>query len=252
METRIGGSVTLAWLRQRLGISQGQLAREIGTTQPSVLKIERSTDPQTSTLERYVEGLNSLVSQSVQLEICIVVDGQRLIVEIPYDEGETMNATETKSHTDWRLRAWDDPVLEQRWLTEGVIAMSNDEVGDLSDWPGDDALRRHLEAELTKRGDARSNQAYGTFVRYWRSFRLDMQPGDLVAVPLVGRRVAIGEIVGDYEYRPGEPDRRMRHVRRVRWIRESERSALDDRLRKVVNAPGTICQIRHGHLSAEP
>jgi len=150
--------------------------------------------------------------------------------------------------TDWRLRAWDDSALENRWLNEGVIAISDDELGDLTDWPGDTELRRQLEEALEDRGDARKPQAYGTFVRYWRSFRLDMRPGDRVAVPLSGRRVGVAEITGPYEYRAGEPETKMRHVRPVRWLAQRDRADLAEALRRVVNAPGTICEIRQANL----
>ncbi len=149
---------------------------------------------------------------------------------------------------NWRLRAWDDPNLEQRWLSEGVIAISQDEIGDLTTWPGDHEVRRLLEDAFARRGAESGTQAYGTFVRYWRYFRLEMQPGQLVAVPMSARRVGIAEITGDYEYRAMEEDPRMRHVRSVRWVRRASRDDLDDAIRKVVNAPGTVCQIKHGDL----
>ena len=163
------------------------------------------------------------------------------------EQHEDVTSTEGP-RVDWRLRAWDDPELEQRWLNEGVIAISRDEIGDLTSWPGDDALRHRLERALEERGDPRTDRAYSTFVRYWRSFRLDMKPGDRVAVPLTGRRVAIGEIVGDYEYVEQEPEPRVRHIRRVRWLARCDRSDLDEALRRVVNAPGTIGRINKANL----
>lgn len=164
--------------------------------------------------------------------------------QIPQDVG----GRDVAPRTDWRLRAWDDPALERRWLDEGVIAISDDELGDLSDWPGDGELRRRLEEALEERGDVRKPQAYGTFVRYWRSFRLDMAPGDRVAVPLAGRRVGVAEIIGPYEYRADEPEPKMRHVRPVGWLAQCDRADLPEALRRVVNAPGTICEIKEANL----
>lgn len=151
----------------------------------------------------------------------------------------TRTTTSTTTPTVWRLRAWDEPALEERFLNEGVIAMSADEIGDMTIWPNEDELRRRLRAGTTDRGE----QAIGTFVRYWDNFRNQMHRGDLVVVPLLGRRAAIGIIEGDYTYRPNEVPK-MRHARKVRWLRTTERAALDDGIRKVGNAPGTICRIK--------
>ena len=71
-----------------------------------------------------------------------------------------------------------------------------------------------------------------------------MQPGDTVVVPLSSRRAAIGVIESPYEYRGEERDAKMRHVRRVRWVKVVPRSELDEAIRKVVNAPGTICRVQ--------
>ena len=51
-----------------------------------------------------------------------------------------------------------------------------------------------------------------------------MRQGDLVVVPLLGRRgAAIGVIDGDYTYRPAEIAK-MRHARKVRWLRTTDRA----------------------------
>lgn len=139
--------------------------------------------------------------------------------------------------TAWRLRSWDDPGLERRFQRENVIAMSDDEIGDLTQWPGTDGVKRRLVAlDRFKPG------GIGTRVRYLSMFRMEMAVGDIVAVPLSESRVAIGEIAGEYEYRSDEPDSKMRHRRDVRWLRITDRAILDEELRKVVNAPGTICR----------
>lgn len=210
--------------------------------------MERSADPLLSTVRKYVDGLAAIARMPVTLSVAVTAGDRSFTLTTPRSVEQPMTTT-TFTATDWRLRAWDDAALEQRWLAENVIAISEDEVGDLTQWPGDETLRRQLEAAFTERADPRSKQAYGTFVRYWRYFRLDMQVGDLVAVPLVGRRVGIAKITGDYQYRANEVDARMRHIRPVRWIRLTDRASLDEPLRKVVNAPGTVCQIQNGDLS---
>lgn len=235
--------VLLRELREQLGVSQRQLADALGTSQPAVLKAERAADPQLSTLQRYVAALGTTTGVDAVLEVAAVIDGQRF--PLTPMKGSTMNATTLtrtngiNSPTAWRLRAWDDAVLEARFMSESLISISADEIGDVTVWPGDDEMRRRLRAGTVGRGD----QAIGMFVRYWDDFRNQMKPGDVVVVPLLGRRAAIGVITGGYEYRAGEDERKMRHVRTVRWLRTVDRATLDDPIRKVVNAPGTICRI---------
>jgi hypothetical protein len=140
----------------------------------------------------------------------------------------------------WKLRAWDDPVVQQAFLDRSLIAVSADELGDLSRNPSDDDLR----AALRSSAPGRSERAIGTFVRYWRSFLTDMSVDDVVVVPLAHRRAAIGVITGGPRYADAEPDPRLRHTRTVRWVAVVLRADLDDDLRRVINSPGTVGQIR--------
>ena len=148
-------------------------------------------------------------------------------------------ATRTSSSSVWRLRIWDDPELEAAMHQLGIVAMSDDEIGDLSQWPTEGELTRRLSAHFTDR----TPNAIGMFITYWRYFRIEMEPGDLVAVPHTDRRVGIAEITGDYHYDPAQPNPKLRHQRPVRWLDTFPRSDLDEDIRKVVNAPGTICHI---------
>ena len=118
--------------------------------------------------------------------------------------------------------------------------MSFDEIGDMTDWPGEAEVRRRLRAALPDN----SEQGLGQRVTYWRYFRLDMAIGDLVVVPLSHRRAGIARVVGEYQYDATEPSEYLRHRRAVRWIRTVSRDALDPDVRRVVDAPGTICRVK--------
>ncbi|MCU1456213.1 MAG: restriction endonuclease [Actinomycetia bacterium] len=144
--------------------------------------------------------------------------------------------------TTWRLRAWDDPRLEQRFLDEDVIGMSSDALGDLSMHPTDDDLREWLHAAHPERSD----RAIATFVRYWRVFLTEMEVDDLVVVPLRKSRYALGTITGPYRYMPEEPDPRLRHRRAVEWLQEGPRSEVADTVRRVLGSPGTVCRVKAG------
>jgi len=76
-------------------------------------------------------------------------------------------------------------------------------------------------------------------------FRDRMSIGDLVVMPLKGRdAIAVGEIVGPYEYRQDLPGGAT-HVRRVKWLRtDIDRTALDHALRQSLRRPGTLARIK--------
>lgn len=248
---RVGGKrrrepegLLLGDLRQRSGVSQQQIADVLGTTQASVLKTERSSDPQLSSIRRYVEALGQQVGVDTRVEIHAVVGDDRVSLCFPPpDEPELVpSAASSDRTTCWRLRVWDDEALEQRFLNEGRIAISDDEIGDLTVWPSPSDLRARLRG--VPAFAAKTEQAIGLFASYWTAFRVEMQPGDVVVVPLTRRRAAIGVVEGAYQYCATETDSKMRHVRDVSWVSVVDRSDLDGAIRKVVNAPGTICRIQ--------
>jgi predicted Mrr-cat superfamily restriction endonuclease len=142
----------------------------------------------------------------------------------------------------WRLRAWDDSTIEEAFLEESIIAISADEIGDVTEEPSEAQFLHRLERAPSFA--ARSPRALRIFVGYWRVFRCEMTAGDIVVVPLTGRRVAVGEISGGYRYRAEIEDPRLRHVRDVQWLTVCPRDMLDRDIRSVVDAPGTVCSIR--------
>jgi transcriptional regulator with XRE-family HTH domain len=251
---RAARRVALSELRAALGITQTALAETLGTSQEAVLKIERAEDPRLSSVRRYVTALGAQLTRSARLELVAIIAGQQYALALPKEERMNVRTAvapvtaavaaapdNSSGHgVAWRLRAWDDSLLEQRFLDDNLIAISDDRLGNLTDWPDEATLERRLREAHPTRG----RQAIGTFMRYWKDFRIGMQPGDLVVVPLSGRRAAIGEITGDYEYAPTENERKLRHRRAVRWDVVVSRDDLDEDLRKVVNAPGTICRFR--------
>jgi predicted Mrr-cat superfamily restriction endonuclease len=142
--------------------------------------------------------------------------------------------------TLWRMRMWDDANLAQRFLNDGLIAMSADELGDLSMQPTDQELALWLADAHPDKGP----KTIRIWVRYWRTLLYDMVPGDGVLLPVPERRYALGEITGDYRYRATEPDPYVRHVRPVRWYRTGPKTDLPDTVRRVLDAPGTVCKVR--------
>lgn len=63
------GAPGIGELRRQLGISQVEIAGQLGVTQPCVAKIERQEDMRLSTLRRYVAGLGG------ELRLIAEIDG---------------------------------------------------------------------------------------------------------------------------------------------------------------------------------
>jgi transcriptional regulator with XRE-family HTH domain len=230
---------TLRQLREQLGGSQSELAEMIGTTQGAVLKTEQATDPRLSTVARHLGGLGRLSGKPVSARLVVSIGDLKAQVAFPEPPANQPGTKAGGADVVWRLRAWDDPLLEHIWQRDDVISMSADEIGDLTLWPGDETVARRLSQALPQR----STQAIGTFLRYWRYFRLEMARGDLVLVPLTARQVAVARVTGDYLYDASQSDERLRHRRTVEWLRTLDRSELDEDIRRVVNAPGTVCRV---------
>lgn len=139
----------------------------------------------------------------------------------------------------FRLRAWDNPAIEQGMIEASAIAIGGEgDIGDASALSVDE-IRRQLQSLFP----SRSRRGIGKLVGYWKQFRDELAIDDIVAVPMSGRKVAIARVEGDYEFRPNATPH-LRHVRRVEWLAlELDRSIFDDDIRRILNSPGTICRI---------
>jgi len=231
-------------------------------SQPAVLKTENAADPRVSTLRRYLEAVARLKGSKFDFRIVATIGDEDIVIRLPdHGSAETDSSgnaapsaqpggthpkrpaerqpTMTTEGSRWRLRAWDDERLEKAWQQRNLITMSFDEIGDMTVWPGDMEVRKRLHAALPERPE----RGLDITTTYWRYFRQEMAVGDLVVVPLSGRRAAVARIVGDYRYDKDEPSEFLRHQRPVDWIAALSRDDLTPGVRKVVNAPGTICRV---------
>ena len=71
-----GSALPLGVLRQALGVTQVEMARRLQVNQASVSRIERSLDPQVSTIRRFLRGLDAQFVMHA-----ILRDGKALSVE---------------------------------------------------------------------------------------------------------------------------------------------------------------------------
>ncbi|MGR3808661.1 Predicted transcriptional regulator with C-terminal CBS domains [Pasteurella testudinis DSM 23072] len=66
--------ITLNMLRDKLNMSQKELAKNMGVSQPAIVRMEQpDNDPRLSTLKRYINGLGGKLSLDVTLP-----DGTRI------------------------------------------------------------------------------------------------------------------------------------------------------------------------------
>ncbi len=248
---------TLRALREGFGLSQNDIARALGSSQPAVLKTERATDPRLSSIQRYVAAIANSTHNLFEVRTVAVIGDEEFDLQFPIPESEEDLNMDTLTHdtnslldrrgdaaasqTAYRLRAWKDSALEQRWLDESAVSMTDDELGDLTDIPdiSDDEIRSRLRAGLPDAPES----GFGIRITYLRTFAEHITVGDLLAIPMEGRRAAVARVTGGYEYHPDEPDPRMRHRRSVEWLWVGSRDAIPEDIRKVINAPGTICRI---------
>ena len=237
--------VTLAELRQELGVSQGQLGRELDVAQQQVWKWERARDLRLSTLTEYVGGLGKALGHPALVRVLAEIDGDRFELAMPDaspPESEEPVSSDDRSSA-FRIRAWSDPRIEHAFLTQGIICIGDDASelhGKQPDHPSDQQIRDRLRRDHPDKGA----QTIGIWTAYWRTFFNEMNEGDVVVFAPKGSWVSIGEIAGPYEYAPDEPNGKLRHRRPVRWLAtHMARNRLDPDLLQVVNAPGTICTI---------
>ncbi|MEU2897007.1 CBS domain-containing protein [Streptomyces sp. NPDC001273] len=115
----------------------------------------------------------------------------------------------------WVVRAGENGERERAALEEGVLVVGWDRLamGDLADAATRDDIKAAVAAAYPDEGP----YTIGNWTGQLHRFVHEIRPGDLVVLPLKSLRVAIGKVVGAYEYRAGAAEG-MRHVRRVEWL----------------------------------
>ena len=237
-------ALSLAGVREALGVSQSQLAERLGVVQQQVWKWERSPTINVVTLRTIIEGLGFIKGDRAALRLVAQVGDAEFEVRL----AEKAPGTEVGEGADddrraFRIRAWNDYRLERAFLDRGFVAIGDDDVELRGAHPGDtsdQAIRQRLESDWPAKG----RQTIGIWTAYWRTFLNEMRVGDLVVFAPKAPWVAVGEISGPYRYETSEPLGRLRHQRPVRWLNpDVPRASLPDDLLRVVNAPGTIARI---------
>ncbi len=222
----------------------GRIAEGLGTTAAA------ARDRQ----DRIVNRRNSIAHQAdldkdgrrspmpvseVEAAVSWVEDMAKQITMILPDIPAEAVQTETPA---WLARAGKDGEREEWALQGGVVGGGFNEVGDLT---AVDSRSRAVEiVEQEYKGE--SQGLIRNYAGQLWAFRGKMQIGDLVVLPLKGKkqsRIAIGRVMGDYEFDPEAPEDR-RHFRRVKWLRtDIPRKAAGQDLRYTLGAFMTFCEL---------
>ncbi|MGW0333108.1 CBS domain-containing protein [Streptomyces sp. NPDC003011] len=113
----------------------------------------------------------------------------------------------------WVVRAGEHGERERAALDEGILLVGWLGLGDLAETRTRDDIKAAVAAAYPDEGPYTVGNWTGQLYRFVH----EIQPGDLVVLPLKSWLVAIGRVTGDYEYRSAAADG-MRHVRRVEWL----------------------------------
>ena len=140
----------------------------------------------------------------------------------------------------WVVRGGRNGEREQEALEDNILGIGFGGLGDLSTTQTREQATRLVREDNPGAKD-KSVIAWTSSV--W-AFRDGIKRGDLIVMPRKGQKViAIGEMVGDYEFRPDTPE--SRHRRAVKWInREVPRDSLDADLKLSISSNSTIYKPR--------
>ena len=124
-------------------------------------------------------------------------------------------------------------------LKENLVTIGWNELPDLSEVKTKDDLERLYWKTYP---DAKKMQAAAGIGQIWR-FMHEIKKGDLVALPLKKQSIiAIGRVQDEaYEYK--EFAENVKHIRKVKWLKNIPRSAFDQDLLYSFGAFMTVCQI---------
>lgn len=136
----------------------------------------------------------------------------------------------------WMIRAGEGGYLAEEFVEKGCVAVGFDGVGDFSELRSLDSLR----AAIRKRHPEKTPGQINAAAAVANKFRSTIKVGDrVVTYNPETRDYHLGEVSGDYEYRPGVVSD-YAHIRRVKWGPRVSRDALGIESRNSLGSTITI------------
>lgn len=143
----------------------------------------------------------------------------------------------------WLVRAGKQGERESLALDNNLAVIGWGDLPDLSTLKTREELCDLLEKTYT---EVKRKTLLNWLSQIW-PFVKEIQPGDLVALPLKSRStIALGEVTGDYQYRSDLPEDAM-HTRPVKWLKELPRNLFDGDLLYSLGAFMTVCRIQRNN-----
>jgi predicted Mrr-cat superfamily restriction endonuclease len=141
----------------------------------------------------------------------------------------------------WISRGGSKGQFEQQMLEKGVIVMAWETIPDISQYRDRARLERFYRGFYPDGAD----QAIAVHVGELFAFVNTAEIGDLVVVPFKNQpHFAVGQIAGDYAFRPGLIDDAP-HILQVQWLRTNiPRTTLEADLGRALAARLTFSQSR--------
>jgi len=143
----------------------------------------------------------------------------------------------------WVVRAGRSGEQEKAALQNNIITIGWNELDNLSSIQDYDLLRRHYSQAYPKQT---KNQVGTGSAQVWKFFR-EIQKDDLIAIPLKSQNksqkaIAIGQVIGDYEYKKEYGDN-IRHTRSINWLKSIPKSEFDNDFLKAFGRRHTVYKI---------
>jgi restriction system protein len=146
----------------------------------------------------------------------------------------------------WIVRAGKHGESESKFLESSAVYLQWTQLADenLSTVKLDGDVLKLLQKHSPNEGENR----LGNWARQIRAFVVDMQPKDIVILPLKSTgAIAVGEVSGTYTYVPNA-DPLFRHLRKVKWLNtEVPRSIFGQDLLFSFGAFLTVCRIQRNN-----
>lgn len=139
----------------------------------------------------------------------------------------------------WVVKGGSQGEREAYNLENGVSTLGWAWLGDLTRLTTPEEIRASIQPGLS----AEPRNAVSNWTAQIFSFAHQIEPGDLIAMPLIGMEsVAFGQVVGPYAFDPEVPEEIGPHKRPVRWTtRPIARADIDqDILRSIRGGRQTI------------
>ena len=144
----------------------------------------------------------------------------------------------------WVVRGGRHGEREEEALENGMLTIGFDSMNDLSGVISPAAVAREVTREVQGNNPSATPNQISAWVGQVWSFIDGIEIGDLIVMPRKGRPIiAVGQMTGDYIYRPGRAG--LTHGRAVEWInREVSRARLERDLKRSLSANMTVFQPR--------